>query len=154
YLLTDALIGTGLTVVLAHVARTIGGVRWRGRAVMAGGVSSYGLYPVPQPYVLYFAERMRGLETPMFVAAASGIIVVLALGAMALERAVNALTDRVLASGRRDPVAGSAYRHSFTQSSVSTETRYVAVGSPTGTSASGRPPGRPAPTPRRRGPRA
>jgi peptidoglycan/LPS O-acetylase OafA/YrhL len=96
YLLTDALIGTGLTVVLAHVARTIGGARWRGRAVMAVGVSSYGLDLVHQPYVLYFAERMRGLETPMFVAAASGIIVVLALGAMALERAVNALTDRVL----------------------------------------------------------
>jgi peptidoglycan/LPS O-acetylase OafA/YrhL len=63
---------------------------------MAVGVASYGLYLLHQPYVLYFAERMRELETPMFVAAASGIIVVLALGAMALERAVNALTDRVL----------------------------------------------------------
>lgn len=96
YLLTDALIGTGLTVVLAHVARAIGGAPWLGRAVMAVGVSSYGLYLVHQPYVLYFAERMRGLEAPTFVAAASGIIVVLVLGAMGLERAVNALTDRVL----------------------------------------------------------
>jgi peptidoglycan/LPS O-acetylase OafA/YrhL len=96
YLLTDALIGTGLTVVLAHVARAIGGARWLARAAMAVGVSSYGLYLVHQPYVLYFAERMRGLETPTFVVAASGIIVVLVLGAMTLERAVNALTDRVL----------------------------------------------------------
>jgi peptidoglycan/LPS O-acetylase OafA/YrhL len=63
---------------------------------MAVGVSSYGLYLVHQPYVLYFAERMRGIDTPTFVAAASGIIVVLVLGAMALERGVNALTDRVL----------------------------------------------------------
>jgi peptidoglycan/LPS O-acetylase OafA/YrhL len=96
YLLTDALIGTGLTVVLAHVARAIARAPWLGRAVMAVGVSSYGLYLVHQPYVLYFAERMRGLETPTFVAAASGIIAALVLGAMGLERAVNALTDRVL----------------------------------------------------------
>ncbi len=96
YLLTDALIGTGLTVVLAGVARAIGGVPGLGRAVMAVGVSSYGLYLVHQPYVLYFAERMRALDTGTFVAAASGIIVVLVLGAMALERAVNALTDRLL----------------------------------------------------------
>jgi peptidoglycan/LPS O-acetylase OafA/YrhL len=96
YLLTDALIGTGLTVVLAHAARAIGHAPWLGRAVMAVGVSSYGLYLVHQPYVLYFAERMRGLDTGTFVAAASGIIAVLVLGAMALERAVNALTDRVL----------------------------------------------------------
>ena len=96
YLLTDALIGTGLTVVLAHAARAVGRVPGAGRVVMAVGVSSYGLYLVHQPYVLYFAERMRGIDTPTFVAAASGIIVVLVLGAMALERGVNALTDRVL----------------------------------------------------------
>lgn len=95
YLATDALIGTGLTVVLAHAARAMGRARGLGRAVIAVGLSSYGLYLVHQPYVLYFAERMRGLETATFVAAASGIIVALTVGAMALERAVNALTARL-----------------------------------------------------------
>jgi peptidoglycan/LPS O-acetylase OafA/YrhL len=42
YLLTDALIGTGLTVVLAHVARAVGHARGLGRAVMAVGVSRTG----------------------------------------------------------------------------------------------------------------
>ncbi len=101
YLSTDALIGTGLAVVLAHVARAIGRARWAGRAAIAVGASSYGLYLVHQPYVLYFAERMRGLDTAAFLAAASGIIVLLVLGAMALERAVDALTDRVLADRMR-----------------------------------------------------
>lgn len=98
YLLTDALIGTGLTVALAGVARAIAGSPGLGRAVMAVGVSSYGLYLVHQPYVLYFAERMRELHPGSFVAAASAIVVALVLGAMALERAVNALTDRLLGS--------------------------------------------------------
>lgn len=48
--------------------------------------------------MLYFAERMRELHPGSFVAAASGIVVALVLGAMALERAVNALTDRLLGS--------------------------------------------------------
>jgi len=40
--------------------------------------------------VLYFGVHMRRLETPGFVPAAVGVIAVLTLGAMTLERAVNA----------------------------------------------------------------
>jgi peptidoglycan/LPS O-acetylase OafA/YrhL len=67
-----------------------------GTAVMTVGASSYGLYLVHQPYVQYFGERMRSLDTVVFVVGAGGIIAILALGAMALERAVNGLTRRVL----------------------------------------------------------
>ena len=67
-----------------------------GTAVLTVGASSYGLYLVHQPYVQYFGERMRSLDVAVFVVGAGGIIAALALGAMALERAVNALTRRVL----------------------------------------------------------
>jgi peptidoglycan/LPS O-acetylase OafA/YrhL len=96
YIFTDALIGTGLTVILAGVARIIGRLPWVGAVAIAVGASSYGLYLVHQPYVLYFGARMRSLDTPLFVAGAGGIIVLLVLGAMALERGVNALTRRAL----------------------------------------------------------
>ncbi len=71
---------------------------------MTVGASSYGLYLVHQPYVLYFGERMRSLDTATFVVGTGGIIAILALGAMALERAVNVLTSRVLGSG---PASGT-----------------------------------------------
>jgi peptidoglycan/LPS O-acetylase OafA/YrhL len=96
YVFTDALIGTGLTVILACVARAIGRLPWVGAAAMAVGASSYGLYLVHQPYVLYFGARMRSLDTAVFVVSAAGIITILVLGAMMLERGVNALTSRAL----------------------------------------------------------
>lgn len=96
YLFTDALIGTGLTVILVNVARAMGRLPRLSTAVMAVGASSYGLYLVHQPYVHYFGTRMRSLDLALFVVGAGGIVVALVLGAMALERGVNALTRRVL----------------------------------------------------------
>ena len=48
------------------------------------------------PYVHYFGTWLRPLDLPVFVIGAGGIIVMLVLGAMALERGVNALTRRAL----------------------------------------------------------
>lgn len=96
YIFTDALIGTGLTVILAYVARLIGRLPWVGTAAITVGASSYGLYLIHQPYVLYFGARMRSLDSAAFVVGAGGIIAILVLGAMTLERAVNALTSRAL----------------------------------------------------------
>lgn len=97
YIFTDALVGTGLAVILAHLARGVSAIRWLGPAAIAVGASSYGLYLVHQPYVHYFGERMRSMDAAAFVSAAAAIIAVLALGAMTLERAVNRLTGRVMA---------------------------------------------------------
>ena len=60
------------------------------------GAYSYGLYLLHQPYVLYFMSRAQHLPTPAFLAVLAGLIVVLTLAAMAVERAVNRLTQRVL----------------------------------------------------------
>ncbi len=46
--------------------------------------------------MLYFGERVGSLDAAAFGGGAGAIIAVLTLGAMALERAVNSLTRRVL----------------------------------------------------------
>lgn len=96
YTFTDALIGTGLSIVLAHVARAAARLRAIGPALAAVGTYSYGLYLLHQPYVLYFAGLGRHLPTPSFVAMACALIAALALCSMALERQVDRLAQRVL----------------------------------------------------------
>ena len=78
------------------MARVIGRLPWVGAVAIAVGASSYGLYLVHQPYVLYFGALMRSLDTAVFVVGAGVIIAILVLAAMMLERGVNALTSRVL----------------------------------------------------------
>ena len=92
YVFNDALLGVGLAVILAHVARRLEPVRGLGALLAGAGVYSYGLYLVHQPYVIYFGALMRGLPPPVFLALAPLVIAALALGAMVLERAVNRLT--------------------------------------------------------------
>ena len=96
YSFTDALIGTGLSIILARVARTCEAVHGLGALLATVGVYSYGLYLLHQPFVLYFAERVRPTSTPRFVASTCALIAVLAIASMAIERAVNRLTQRVL----------------------------------------------------------
>jgi peptidoglycan/LPS O-acetylase OafA/YrhL len=96
YTLNDALIGTGLFIILAHVALWS---EWLPR--LAGtlayvGAFSYGLYLLHQPYVIYFGERMRDLSVPVFTVVACVILTMITLCAIPLERYVNQLTSRVL----------------------------------------------------------
>jgi len=96
YSFTDGLIGTGLSVILAHVARACELLPRLGSLLATVGVYSYGLYLLHQPFVLYFAERMRHESTPRFVASTCALIVILAIASMAIEREVNRLTQRAL----------------------------------------------------------
>ena len=60
------------------------------------GAFSYGLYLLHQPYVLYFAERLRDMnEVPVSVLGGV-LIVVLTCLTIPLERYVNQLTNRIL----------------------------------------------------------
>ncbi len=110
YIVNDAFIGTGLFIILAHVALWSGRLpRLAGRLAYVGAFS-YGLYLLHQPYVIYFGERMRSLSVPVFIVLAGAIIALLAAGAIPLERYVNQLTSRVLDRKResRQPLKESA----------------------------------------------
>ena len=96
YTLTDALIGTGLFVILAHLA-------WQSRhlprieAMIAYvGVFSYGFYLIHQPYMIKFGEWTRHWPMAAFAFAALVPLALLAIAASELERWVNGLTERVL----------------------------------------------------------
>jgi len=96
YIVTDAFIGTGLFIILAHLALWSGLLPRLGGILVYVGTYSYGLYLLHQPYVLYFGERMRDLSLPVFTVLACAIIAVLTAAAIPLERYVNQLTSRVL----------------------------------------------------------
>jgi peptidoglycan/LPS O-acetylase OafA/YrhL len=105
YTLTDGLIGSGLFVILAQLA-------WQSRrlprlesAIAYIGVYSYGFYLVHQPYVIYFGERTRGMPLLEFAIAAIPLVLSIALGSSLLERAVNAISNRVFEPRRIDATA-------------------------------------------------
>ena len=96
YIATDALVGTGLFIILAHLAIWADLLPRFGRTLAYVGAFSYGLYLLHQPYVIYFGERLRNLDMLLFFFVAWAIIAVIAACAIPLERYVNRLTSRVL----------------------------------------------------------
>ena len=96
YVFNDALIGTGLFVILAHVARWCDLLPRVGGTLAYVGAFSYGLYLLHQPYVIYFGERMREMNEVVFTLLAWVIIAIITCAAIPLERYVNQLTSRVL----------------------------------------------------------
>ena len=95
YTLTDALIATGLFVVIAQVARWSTLVPLLGSAMARAGVYSYSIYLLHQPYVMYFGEKLRPFSMPAYVACMTVIIAIVSAGAGILERYVNGLTARL-----------------------------------------------------------
>jgi peptidoglycan/LPS O-acetylase OafA/YrhL len=97
YIFTDALIGTGLFIILAQLA-------WHSRRMVRVeatlayvGVYSYGLYLFHQPYATYFGDRLRWMDMTEFVVVAAAIITAITLASMYVERHVNAVTNWLFA---------------------------------------------------------
>ena len=96
YVFNDVLVSTGFTILIAHAARLAARFPAVGATLAKVGAFSYGLYLVHQPFVLYFAPKLANLAIPDFTVLIASLIVVLTITAMAMERRVNALTQRVL----------------------------------------------------------
>jgi len=96
YAFNDLLVSTGLSIIVAHVARGLGRVPGVGPTLATVGAFSYGLYLLHQPFILYFAPKIAKLPMPDFVVLICALIVVLAFLSMAIERRMNALAQRVL----------------------------------------------------------
>jgi peptidoglycan/LPS O-acetylase OafA/YrhL len=97
YTATDALVTTGLFVILAHLSRWLSLRPRAGAALMTVGAYSYGLYLLHQPYVTYAGERLRDLNVATFVPIALALTALLAVATIPLERwtnrAVSAMSD-------------------------------------------------------------
>ncbi|HVN90518.1 MAG TPA: acyltransferase [Candidatus Binataceae bacterium] len=106
YTVTDALIGTGLFVILANIALALRHLPKLEAAVAYVGVLSYGFYLIHQPYVIRFGEFARGWSMPTFALVAIIPVAALAYGASYLESWVNGLTDQFLRKKDAKPEAG------------------------------------------------
>jgi peptidoglycan/LPS O-acetylase OafA/YrhL len=105
YAFTDPLIGTGLFVILAHVAVWTCQVRQLASMVSYVGAFSYGLYLLHQPYVLYFGVLMRPFSMPVFLVLSLILIAALALCTIPLERGVDRLVRWITSRYSSQPVA-------------------------------------------------
>ncbi len=89
FICSDALMGTGLFVIIAHVARWVSAVPLLGRALPPVGVYCYSVYLLHQPYVMYFGKQFVGLSMPLYVVFACIVLAVICWSGIALERLVN-----------------------------------------------------------------
>ncbi len=102
YLLTDALIGTGLFIILAHLSVWTNLVPRLSTMLAHVGAFSYGLYLLHQPYVIYFGELWRGQTMLIVSLLGCMLIAVLTACAIPFERYVNQLTNRILDRKKTD----------------------------------------------------
>ncbi len=108
YTFTDALLGTGLFLIMAYVACRYAGLPLLGRVLAYTGAWSYGLYLIHQPYVIYFGLRLREHDMVVFTAAALGVMAVMVFACAHLEKYVNRLVDRVTGGRKRAAEAASS----------------------------------------------
>lgn len=110
YIANDALIGTGLFILLAHIARWCELLPRLGALLAYVGAFSYGLYLLHQPYVLYFAERLRDVNEVLVSVLGCVLIGVLTCLTIPLERYVNQLTNRILERKKERVTAAAGLR--------------------------------------------
>ncbi len=96
YVLTDALIGCGLTLFVAYAAVRMERVPLLQTPLALVGFYSYGLYLLHQPYVIWLGAAVHDVTLPTFVVLAGLATVVLTMGSMAVERGVNTVVERAL----------------------------------------------------------
>jgi peptidoglycan/LPS O-acetylase OafA/YrhL len=100
YTLNDALIGTGLFIILVHLARGCASLPRLGATLALVGAYSYGIYLLHQPYVIYLGARMRALPEPLFVPLACAFVALFTMCVIPLERGVNRLVERLMPAKR------------------------------------------------------
>ncbi len=96
YIATDALIGCGLTALLAAAALRIDLHAWLRAPLARVGMYSYGLYLLHQPYMIWLGTTLKGASLALFLPIDAAVVVVLAAIAMVIEKRVNALVVRVI----------------------------------------------------------
>jgi peptidoglycan/LPS O-acetylase OafA/YrhL len=96
-LVTGTDTGIGKTRVAGIIAR------FRGPAKVFGlvGAFSYGLYLVHQPYVIWLGLRIREQPIWMFLLITVATLIVLSAWGIALEKAINALVDKLIPAKRK-----------------------------------------------------
>ncbi len=95
---SDGLTAMGLSVILIHAGYRFDTIPGLGRWLARAGVYSYSIYLFHQPYMMYLGEKLVPHSLAVFLVLASAATVIVALGSMCLEYAVNHGVNRVLSS--------------------------------------------------------
>jgi len=96
--LSDGLIGVGLLLVLARVARTLNALTPLRRILVYAGAYSYGVYLLHQPYVMYIGGRLSALGMPAALTVLCFALAAIVCGSSLAEKSLNRITGR--SSGR------------------------------------------------------
>ena len=98
YIFVDFATGTCCMLEMVGVAGIIS--LFQGPAKLFGlvGVYSYGLYLIHQPYVIWLGLRIREQPIWMFLLIAAATLAVLSAWGMLLERATNALVNKLISA--------------------------------------------------------
>lgn len=96
YILSDGLSGTGLSVIMVHIAALLDRAPVIGTAFARAGVYSYSLYLFHQPYVMYLGEHFQRYHIGVFFIVATAAIAVIALIAGCVEKGLNKVVHRYI----------------------------------------------------------
>src|SRR5438093_1927666 len=98
YIFVDFATGACCMLEMVGVAGIIS--LFQGPAKLFGlvGVYSYGLYLIHQPYVIWLGLRIREQPIWMFLLIAAATLAVLSAWGMLLERATNALVNKLISA--------------------------------------------------------
>ena len=99
YLFVDLCTGLCFFLLTVGIAGLIGRISWLGRVFAICGAYSYGIYLLHQPHMIFLGLRIRELPPSAFAFVALAGIAAVSLWGIGIEKAVNALMQRI-PSGR------------------------------------------------------
>ncbi len=101
FLWSGALTALGLFVLLAHLARGMARFNRLSGAVQRVGMYSYGVYLLHQPYVMFWGKNFSTLSLWYFLLVMCGVLILVCLFSIGVEKGVNWCTARAEAAWRR-----------------------------------------------------
>ena len=109
YIFVDLATGACCFLVTVGVAGIISRFAFPVKVFGLVGAFSYGLYLVHQPYVIWLGLRIREQPIWMFLLIAAATMAVLSAWGIILERATNALVNKLISAKKAEPTIRMKY---------------------------------------------
>jgi peptidoglycan/LPS O-acetylase OafA/YrhL len=106
YIFVDLCTGLCCFLLTVGIAGLVGRISWLGQIIAICGTYSYGIYLLHQPHMIFLGLRIRELPPSAFAFVALAGIAAVSLFGIGVEKAVNALMQRI-PSGRTAAAAAT-----------------------------------------------
>jgi peptidoglycan/LPS O-acetylase OafA/YrhL len=104
YIFVDFATGLCCCLVIVGVAGIISRFSVPAKVFGLVGAFSYGIYLVHQPYAIWLGLRIREQPISMFLLIAAGTLIILSAWGILLEKATNALIDKIIPWKKKAPL--------------------------------------------------